>query len=792
MGATLFGRFAVNWIGYKVDNFAATQTALVAGWIFTSVSGVLAARSARTSTAKGGGLLGWITALAPAVFLAGLLVFTAILVGWILGDPVPTFGKEGNSATYWTEVVQATHCRALLSWIAIFVSIFLIMWWRVNVNEFSLNDLYANRLIRCYLGASRPGQVRSGWEPKYSPSNCARPIRRPNPITGFDAGDDLLLHDLLIHRGGQGGTNDCYVGPFLLYNTAMNLVQSEELAWQERMAESFVLSPIFCGSKSTGYRRLPLYGGGLTAGRAMSISGAAASPNMGYHSSPALTALMTVFNVRLGWWLGNPAFSKWKNPGPGMGSYLIDEFFGRSNSRQDYVYLSDGGHFENLGIYELVRRRCRCILACDASADPKLDFFDLGSLVRKCRSDLGVRIEIDTAPLERTGPKSLNGWHCAVGWIHYEDVDRTALPGILVYLKPSLTGDEPSDVQNYARQFSSFPHQSTSDQFFSESQFESYRQLGQHVVTEVFGKAVELIRPDLDQTEQLFKELKRRWTSLPADLEKNFDTTSHRYADLQRDLRADGVPELMTELYPELAALGIVDPWYRTPRELAGVHTVSQMLHFMQNAWRLNRLDQYHTHPINRGWISTFERFRNSASFRRLWAVLRGEFTEDFVRFFEQNVGLRVQPARLECAVAGVKPKHPPVAAAAGARMGAAPRAAASRDCDASSPLPVPPNSAFELPGQASDLERPIAFGGESWAAAFGPINHDFQLEWPDLSWKNIDGEGRGLEPLVHESIQTAAQDGLPAPVWLICPPEAANLAGPAKTNHPLASRAVA
>ncbi len=81
----------------------------------------------------------------------------------------------------------------------------------------------------------------------------------------------------------------------------MYLVQGEQLASQERMAESFVLSPMYCGSKSTGYRPLPEYGGELSVGRAMSISGAAASPNMGYHSSPSVTALMTAFNVRLGW-----------------------------------------------------------------------------------------------------------------------------------------------------------------------------------------------------------------------------------------------------------------------------------------------------------------------------------------------------------------------------------------------------------------------------------------------------------------------------------------------------------
>src|SRR5205823_5998507 len=161
------------------------------------------------------------------------------------------------------------------------------------------------------------------------------------------------------------------------------------------------------------------------------------SPNMGYHSSPAVTALLTMFNVRLGAWFGNPnSSSKWQFSEPRMSLLLLfKELFGRTDARSDYVYLSDGGHFENLGVYELVRRHCRYIVVCDAGADPELGFFDLASLVRKCRCDFGIHINIDTSPLLRQGERELSRWHCAVGVIHYEDVDYRAIPGILVYLK---------------------------------------------------------------------------------------------------------------------------------------------------------------------------------------------------------------------------------------------------------------------------------------------------------------------------------------------------------------------
>jgi hypothetical protein len=77
-------------------------------------------------------------------------------------------------------------------------------------------------------------------------------------------------------------------------------------------------------------------------------------------------------------------------------------------------------------------------------------------------------------------------WHCVVGKIHYENVDPGAEPGIFVYVKASLTGDEPADVLNYQTAHPDFPHETTADQWFDEPQFESYRRLGQHIVKRMF------------------------------------------------------------------------------------------------------------------------------------------------------------------------------------------------------------------------------------------------------------------------------------------------------------------
>jgi hypothetical protein len=207
---------------------------------------------------------------------------------------------------------------------------------------------------------------------------------------------------------------------------------------------------------------------------------------MGYHTSAALSALMSVFNVRLGRWCGNPRHPKaWRKASPRFGGLaLLKEVFGQLNSRASFLNISDGGHFENLGIYELVRRRCHVVVAVDAGCDPDAQFEDLANAVRKCWTDFGTRIEIDLAALRHQGTTKRSQSHFAVGCIRYQNAPQ---PGVLIYIKATLTGDESSDVKEYAAAHSRFPNESTGDQFFDENQFESYRELGRHIGLRVFA-----------------------------------------------------------------------------------------------------------------------------------------------------------------------------------------------------------------------------------------------------------------------------------------------------------------
>ena len=279
--------------------------------------------------------------------------------------------------------------------------------------------------------------------------------------------------------------------PMHLVNAALNLVAGHNLAWQERKAESFTFSPLHSGSYRLGYRPSIDYGGptGITLGTAVTISGAAASPNMGYHSSLPLALLMTFFNVRLGWWLGNPGphgDETFRDASPTNALRpLVAEALGDTDDTFPYVYLSDGGHFENLGIYEMVLRRRRFIVVSDGGCDGQFAFEDLGNAIRKIRTDFGIPIEMDE-PMDLYPRDTKRGKYCALGRIRYSAVDDGAEDGVILYFKPAVyLEDEPKDVYNYAKTCSTFPHESTADQFFSESQFESYRALGTHAIDDL-------------------------------------------------------------------------------------------------------------------------------------------------------------------------------------------------------------------------------------------------------------------------------------------------------------------
>ncbi len=652
-------------------------TVLTGGWIVSSLAGVLAGRAQQEGNAKA--WHGPLLRVAPWIFILGLVASLAFGLDAVLsrsepqlfasylrgsdatqtstlryedGESTLEIRREPAAASFGLGERFEAH-DALLDaqvergafWFWA-LGLLLVVWAfsrRVDINEFSMHQYYRNRLVRCYLGASNPN-------------------RQANPFTDLDPDDDESLG---IEVDGSGEQGIEALRPYHLINTALNTASSDRLSWQERQASSFVLAPLYSGfenppesrpswpgapAQATGAFRPTKAIENLSLGTAMAISGAAVSPNMGFRTSPALALLLTIFNVRLGWWLGNPKSpSSWRRLGPDKAlKPLFDELFSLTSEKSDYVYLSDGGHFENLGVYELVRRRCRFIIASDAGADPDLAFTDLGNAIRKCRVDFGVDIEIDTSTIGRQDSGNSRR-HCALGKIHYpqgaEERDTPRI-GWLLYIKASLTGDEPKDVLQYAAEDGAFPHQSTADQFFSESQFESYRALGRHIGERVFGAASDHVGEAFERWETLFRELSERWyapSAVPAGVfSRHGRTLDEAFSRLSRD---PNLQFLDSEIYPDWREFER-QSWDTSvlpdgaERLRSGFYFCSSLLQLMENVHLDLQLDDEHDHPDNRGWVNLFRQWSDSPMIRATWALSASTFGARFQTFCRRRLGL--------------------------------------------------------------------------------------------------------------------------------------------------------
>jgi hypothetical protein len=189
------------------------------------------------------------------------------------------------------------------------------------------------------------------------------------------------------------------LAPYHLINTALNIEASKYANRRGRNADFFIFSPLFTGSAATGYvetEQMEKDMTGLTAGTAMAVSGAAASSNMGSATIKPLVPTLAILNIRLGYWLTNPAkvAGTLKKP---LILWFLDRFYfmkealGLLREDSETVYLTDGGHIENLGLYELLRRRCKLIIAIDGEADPDMSFGSLITLERYARIALRAR-----------------------------------------------------------------------------------------------------------------------------------------------------------------------------------------------------------------------------------------------------------------------------------------------------------------------------------------------------------------------------------------------------------------
>jgi len=471
--------------------------------------------------------------------------------------------------------------------------------------EVGFHSFYRARLARSYLGAA---------------------TARNSHATQEVADDDFPLAHLSRSR------------PIHLICCAANNLAGDPIPSLHRGADSAVLSGlgIQVGTHWADWKtRSP-----PTLGAAMTASAAAFNSHMGARSmrlGQGVTFLLTALNLRLGLWVDNPRSAA---PGRAWAPAFYREMFGKTRLTAPRIHLSDGGHFENLGLYELVRRGCRFIVVCDCGADPDYAFDDLGNAIRRIRTDLGVEIDIDPSPIQ-PGPEGRSPQAAVVGGIRY----GTEEPGVLLLIKPALHGDEPTDVLQYAHRSAEFPQQTTLDQFYDEAQWEAYRRLGEHITSGLFARLsraldhtnqpgdklrwgliqalFELI-PRGDVTPELHLRLETAWQALEADLAAASDT-----APLARQVLGVGTGAVVD---PEPEALD--------PGVAPSLPTLRRALHLMESVCDAYGLHRDAEVAGSICWVNRIGRWALAPLFRAWWPWLAPLYSRDLREFLHGSFQL--------------------------------------------------------------------------------------------------------------------------------------------------------
>jgi hypothetical protein len=425
------------------------------------------------------------------VILVGPLLLVAVCaLGVLVGDIAASTGDPWDLGPLGVT-------PALVWWIGGSGLAVLALWAVVDLTSVSLHPFYRQRLasafaLRRVAGDDGPEARRRRW--------------------------DRIVH--LSKSGIQPGPCVITSWPMLIVCAAAN-ISDPGATPPGRGVASFTFSPNAIGGPVTGAEKTRLYeqlrrtrARDVTLPAAVAMSGAALSPSMGKMTYRPLMFLLGLANIRLGVWVPNPLHVNApmdveepetaqvpfpRRPRP---HYLLKEMLGRNRLEDKFLYVTDGGHYENLGLVELVRRGCRTIYCLDAGGGSSAQA--LVDAIALCRTELNVQIEmnceadeLDAKPISGDEGAPLRAKSvCSHGTITYPAVDgEPCVTGTLVYARSVVTDHAPWEIRSFQTTDRVFPHHSTMDQFFDDQKFEAYRRLGAYVAGEA-AKLVESLRPE--------------------------------------------------------------------------------------------------------------------------------------------------------------------------------------------------------------------------------------------------------------------------------------------------------
>jgi hypothetical protein len=573
-----------------------------------------------------------------AIVVAGLILFTMIEVGALaIGSQ---FVDPLNAPASFLGLNRYGLAIGIVGGTLLMLSLF------VNLNRIGLHYFYRDRILETYLRSEVVSKSDLSMKTFLDTMEM-----RLKDVHGNQVDENGKALDNATDTPGN-------TAPYLLVSAALNLAGSRDLTRKDRKSGYFLFSKYFCGSKQTGYLETQKYAGGTTQlARALTVSGAAAGTGVGYQTFFAQSFLAAVFNIRLGQWVPNPR----RNSGQRLAfwpTYIIREVFGLTNEWSRLVNVSDGGHTgDNVGILPLLERRCQVIIACDAEADPTIAFGSFTEALRHAYVDLGVDVDIDLSMILPDPATGLSKAHCAIGRIRYPECPER--PNWLIYMKNSLTGNEPAPVLNYKRTSPAFPHESTADQFFDDAQFESYRALGDHIAEETLGRWI--VEPEIREALGLpfttpYQATDREKCAMEFPLAKDRQAW-YAWDDLlihHSPFKAADNEDFreLTKTLNELEQVVVENPglhaYYRectmpadritapasdaTP--IDPINLIVMQIQLMEDAYFSLRLDQYANAHDNRGWMNLFRTWARSETFQRHFQQLQTMYSTDFVTFY--------------------------------------------------------------------------------------------------------------------------------------------------------------
>jgi hypothetical protein len=421
------------------------------------------------------------------LMIGSLLLLYGIL---ILGYMIATAYNEADTAM--TRVV-----------ILVLITVAAITGWFTNLNYLSLHRFYRDRLAEAFM-------------PDFQTTKLG--VNAP-----ADGADKLpIAAPTQPEAISEAFNNSCRKGLYHIVNANVILDRARQIKYRSRGGDNFILSPLYCGSNATGWQKsADFVGGEMTLASAMAISGAAANPRSGFAGTGItrnnlVSLAMSALSLRLGYWVAKPLA---KDGSVSSGTKIVrraNHFFPSAwyaiskrgySENSNFLELSDGGHFENLGVYELVRRRCGLIIICDGGQDPDSSYQSLTYAALRVKEDFGAVIKFNvelnegtekdpnyklTSPAELVARPTNNEFPKGAEFatrgfflasVDYGERGGGAWPkqGLIIYLKSAMIKDLGLVARGYKGAHPEFPYQSTSDQFFEPEQFEAYREVGHKI-----------------------------------------------------------------------------------------------------------------------------------------------------------------------------------------------------------------------------------------------------------------------------------------------------------------------